>query len=250
MNLRHWYPCRLLETTFAPREENIVWALLLQTARKRFFQDYRLLIWSGVCAVLPLGIPERQLYFVVPAIFGLSVTAQMLFFRSAFILKRQLMKEGKAAELLSLPLSNEDWYRVFARFFYTGFTAIQAPLLLTGFLLFTRILLPAGYAPMALLARAAVYTAFAGGFFISVAIFPTVFAGYWILLGWNRDLIGIWVVGVIIPLMLACVLGYLGFALYCVIGPIFMVMVGWVSHDCCRSAFSEFLRRAVFERER
>lgn len=255
MNLKRWYLTRLLERCFAPHEENIVWVMIIQMARKHFFQDYRLIIWIAFCAVLPLCIPHQWLHFIVPTAFASSIASQMLFFSSAFTLKRQLMKEGKAAELLSLPLGDEEWYQALLRFFYMGFTAIQLPLVITGFLFFVRVLIPANYTlshfaatPLPFVALA--YDLLAAGFFVVLTIFPIVFAGYWVLLGWNREVVGLWIVAIGILTVLLFVFGVWILALLSIVAPIPMVMLGWAGHDCCRKGFSSYLRYAVFERAR
>lgn len=256
MNLTRWWITRWLERCFAPHEENVVWILLIQTARKHLFQDYRLILWAVACAILPIAAPAQFLHYSVVAFLLLTIAVQMLFFRSAVTLKQQLTKEGKAGELLTTMLTNEEWHCAFLRFFYMGFTAIQLPVLFAGFTLFLRflpglnyIVLP-GTAWPGLVIRALAYDVFASGLFVGITVFPQVFAGYWVLLGWNRDVLKLWVLIAVIAGAMAFIFGPRILAMLVLLLPFPMIMFGWVGYDCCRTGFPKYLREAVFEREK
>lgn len=128
-----WSYTRWLERKYAPEQENVIWALLLRHTKQRPLRDGVLGAWLLICIIAPFFTEAVRL---IPCFIGVGIVLQMWFCMPALSVRSTIIRTGLACDLLSAPVSNQEFFIALRSFRRMGIRGVRTPLVLASAIYF------------------------------------------------------------------------------------------------------------------
>lgn len=239
--LTRWHYTRWLERKYAPKQENVIWFLLLKHTTHGRLRDSICFAWIAACVAAACLTPYE--FWLVLCMIGLCLLTW--YCMPAVRLRSKILRAGLACDLLSAPVTQQEFFIALQCFRRMAMRATGMPLALAVGIYACRWMF---YNPEEAISCSALAL---------TLLYALFWAPYWILV--FRPAAKFLVIFVALPVV--CVLLHaLTFGVsfrpgelkammelisFC--SPVVLIIAGFLASNACQLGYRERLRRIAFE---